>query len=271
MAFLDTNYKRKSAAITSILVLALLFVVFNFGMRYLDPPQEYGLAINFGDSDVGFGEAIEDVTQSPSENETLDKVQEEILEAAKEDMKENIISDETSNEVMVVKKKDTKTAPVKEVIKKEVQKEEPKKPSKEAQDALNSLLNANTTNGKQKGEGDDTNEGVNGTDKGDPNSRKYYGNTNADGGNYNLSGRKALSTPKEKPDCQEEGTVVVKIEVDRNGKVFNAEPGFKGTTNTAPCLLKAAKEAALKTLWNTDNNAPIKQVGTIIYVFSLSK
>jgi len=271
MAFLDTNYKQKSAAITTILVLALLFVVFNFGMRYLDPPQEYGLAINFGDSDVGFGEAVEEEEQNPTENETIDKAQEEVTEATKEDVKENIISDETSKEVMIVDKKDTKTAPVKEVVKKEVQKEEPKKPSKDAQDALNSLLNANTTNGKQKGEGDDTNEGVNGTDKGDPNSSKYYGNTNADGGNYNLSGRKALSTPKEKPDCQEEGTVVVKIEVDRNGKVFNAEPGFKGTTNTAPCLQKAAKEAALKTLWNTDNNAPIKQVGTIIYVFSLSK
>ena len=73
------------------------------------------------------------------------------------------------------------------------------------------------------------------------------------------------------PDCQEEGTVVVRIEVDRKGKVFNAEPGFKGTTNTAPCLLKAAKEAALKTTWNPDSNAPIKQIGTIIYKFTLSK
>ena len=58
MAFLDTNYKRKSAAITSILVLALLFVVFNFGMRYLDPPEEYGLAINYGDLDVGNGTPV---------------------------------------------------------------------------------------------------------------------------------------------------------------------------------------------------------------------
>jgi periplasmic protein TonB len=269
MAFLDTNYKQKSAAITTILVLALLFVVFNFGMRYLDPPQEYGLAINFGDSDVGFGEAIEDVTQSPSENETSDKVQEEILEAAKEDVKENIISDETSKEVMIVDKKDTKTAPVKEVVKKEVQKEEPKKPSKDAQDALNSLLNANTTNGKQKGEGDDTNEGVNGTDKGDPNSSKYYGNNNSDGGDYNLGNRKALFTPKVQPDCQEEGTVVVNIEVDRNGKVVNAEPIVKGSNNTAPCLFKAAKEAALKTPWSPDKNALPIQRGYIIYYFTL--
>jgi periplasmic protein TonB len=271
MPLLDTKHKRKSAAITLLLVTSLLFIVFNFGMTYLDPPEEYGLAINFGDSNVGFGEPVEDVKQNPTENETLDKEQEEVTETSKEVIQEKIISDETSKEVMVVEKKETKTTPVKEVGKKEVQKEEPKKPSKEAQDALNSLLNPNTTNGKQKGEGDDTKDGVKGTDKGDPNSSKYYGNNNSDGGNYNLSGRKAESKPTVQPDCQEEGTVVVRIEVDRKGKVFNAEPGFKGTTNTAPCLLKAAKEAALKTTWNPDSNAPIKQIGTIIYKFTLSK
>ena len=168
-------------------------------------------------------------------------------------------------------KKDTKTAPVKEVVKKEVQKEEPKKPSKDAQDALNSLLNNNTTNGKQKGEGDDTKEGVKGTDKGDPNSRKYYGNTNADGGNYNLSGRKALSTPKEKPDCQEEGTVVVRITVNNQGNVIAAEPGVKGSTNTHPCLLQPAKKTALLHKWYPDNNAPSEQIGFVVIQFKLGE
>ena len=270
MAILDTNHKRKSAAITILLVGLLLFVVFNFGMRYFDPPQEYGLAINFGDSNVGFGEPVEDVKQNPTENETIDKVQEEVTETSKEVIQEKIISDETSKEVMVVDKKETKTAPVKEVVKKEVQKEEPKKISKELEDLNNSLLNNKSSDGKQKGEGDDTKDGVKGTDKGDPNSSKYYGNTNSDGGNYNLSGRKVESKPTVQPDCQEEGTVVVRIEVDRKGKVINAEPGFKGTTNSASCLLKAAKEAALKTPWNADSNAPIKQIGTIIYKFTLS-
>jgi len=50
MAVLDTKHKRKSAIITVFILLMLLFVMFNFGMRYLDPPEEYGLAINFGDA-----------------------------------------------------------------------------------------------------------------------------------------------------------------------------------------------------------------------------
>ncbi|NDK18850.1 MAG: energy transducer TonB, partial [Zetaproteobacteria bacterium] len=50
----------------------------------------------------------------------------------------------------------------------------------------------------------------------------------------------------------------------------NANAGVKGTTNSAPCLLKRAKDAALKTTWQPDSNAPLKQIGSIIYNFSLS-
>ena len=32
-----------------------------------------------------------------------------------------------------------------------------------------------------------------------------------------------------KQDCNESGLVVVRIEVDRNGKVVKADPGVKGT------------------------------------------
>lgn len=274
MAILNTKHKRKSAAITALLVFLLLYVVFNFGMNYLDPPEEYGIAVNFGDSNVGFGEPVIDTKQNPipnkEEKETQEKVK-KVEEISKDVIKEKMISDETSKEIPVVEKKEIKKAPVKEEVKKEIIKEIPKKPSKEAQDALNSLLNNNTSDATNKGEGDDKKEGVKGNENGDPNSNKYYGNTGTDGGNYNLFGRKALSKPIEQPDCQEEGIVVVRIEVDKNGKVINATPGVKGTTNTADCLLKPAKEAALRTVWNADSNAPTKQIGTIIYKFTLSK
>jgi protein TonB len=36
-------------------------------------------------------------------------------------------------------------------------------------------------------------------------------------------------------------------------------------------LLKPAKEAALRTTWNSDDAAPKIQTGTIIYKFSLTK
>lgn len=273
MSVLDTAHKRKSALITAVILLLLLFAIFNYGMKYLDPPEEYGLAINFGDSNVGSGDPVENTKKAQSIENVEDEVVEDVKTTPTETVKEEVITDETSKEIPVIEKKEVKTVPVKEVVKKETPKEKPKpKPSKETTDALNSLLNGTSSDGTPKGEGDDKKVGVKGNENGDPNSNKYYGNEGTgSGGNYNLAGRKALSKPIEQPDCQEEGVVVVRITVDKNGKVISAIAGVKGSTNTASCLLKPAKEAALRTTWNADEKAPTNQTGTIIYKFSLTK
>ncbi|WGH76994.1 energy transducer TonB [Tenacibaculum tangerinum] len=272
MKVLDTQHKRKSAVITAIILILLLIGIYNYGMKYLDPPIEYGLAINFGNSDVGSGEPVEKTKAqaTPQQEEVVEEQEEEVSE---ETVKEEMITNDTAEEVPVVEKKKEEKKVIKEAPKETKPKEKPKpKPSKEATDALNSLLNGTSNNGANKGEGDDNQSGVKGNEQGDPSSDKYYGNSGSgSGGNYNLAGRKALSKPIEKPDCQEEGTVVVIIEVNQNGKVIKATPGAKGTTNSAFCLYDAAKKAALKTTWNADGNAPSKQRGTIIYKFSLSK
>jgi protein TonB len=272
MKVLDTQHKRKSAVITAIILILFIIGIFNYGMKYLDPPIEYGLAINLGTSEVGSGEPVEK-TKAQETSQQEEVVEEQIEETPEETIKEEIITNDTAEEVPVVEKKVEKKEAVKETPKEEKPKEKPKpKPSKETTDALNSLLNGTSKDGANTGEGDDKQSGVKGNEKGDPNSDKYYGNSGSgSGGNYNLAGRKALSKPIQKPDCQEEGTVVVSIEVDQSGKVTKAIPGVKGTTNSAPCLLEPAKQAALKTKWSADANALSKQRGTIIYKFSLSK
>lgn len=277
MKVLNTKHKKQSAIITSLILLALLYVVFNFGMQYLDPPQEYGVAINFGSSDIGKGEPkiTEKIKTAPKKTVEENKIEEVEKEIPKETVKEDVITSDDKKAPVIEKPKEDKK---KEKPKKEVKKIEPKpkpkpkKPSKEAQDALKNLLQGDKSDGKIKGEGDDDADGVKGKKNGDPKSSKYYGNNGSGGdSNYNLAGRKATSKPIEKPDCEEEGIVVVSIEVDKNGQVIKAVPGVKGTTNTAACLLKPAKEAALRTKWNADSNAPSKQRGTIIYKFTLTK
>ncbi|MDX8553642.1 energy transducer TonB [Tenacibaculum sp. 1B UA] len=272
MTILETKHKRKSAIITAIILILLIIGVFNYGIKYLDPPIEYGLAINFGNSEVGSGESVEK-TKAQATQQQEEVVEEQVEETPEETIKEEIITNDTAEEVPIVEKKAEKKEAVKETPKEVKPKEKLKpKPSKETTDALNSLLNGASKEGVNSGEGDDKQSGVKGNENGDPNSDKYYGNSGSgSGGNYNLAGRKALSKPIQKPDCQEEGTVVVSIEVDQNGKVTKATPGAKGTTNSASCLYDAAKKAALKTKWNADGNAPSKQRGTIIYKFSLSK
>ena len=275
MKIFETEHKRKSAIITAVILMLLIVGVFNFGMKYLDPPIEYGLAINFGNSEVGSGEPVEKTkSQSAPEKPQEEVAEEPVKEIPQETVTEEVLTSETTKEVPVIEKSKEKKEVVKEVPKKITPKKKPKPtPSKETTDALNSLLNGTSKDGATKGEGDDDKSGVKGNEKGDPNASKYYGNSGSgSGGNYNLKGRTAVSKPIQKPDCQEEGTVVVSIEVDQNGKVIKANTGgLKGSTSSAPCLEKAAKDAALKTKWNSDGNAPPKQRGTIIYKFSLSK
>jgi outer membrane biosynthesis protein TonB len=275
MSFLETKHKRKSAVITSILLLLILVGIYNFGLQYLDPPEEYGLAINFGDSNVGSGDPVVKTKAKPAVEKQAEKVEEVKKALPKKTIKEETITQDVKDAPVIDKPKEEKKE--KPIEKKEEKKEKPKekpkpKPSKETQDALNSLLKGDSNNDEPKGEGDDDNPGVKGSKKGDPKSSKYYGSTGTDGDkNYNLAGRNALSKPIEKPECNEEGIVVVSIEVDNTGKVIKAVPGVKGSTNTAKCLLDPAKAAALKTKWNPDPNAPNKQRGTIIYKFTLSE
>ncbi|MBA4318413.1 MAG: hypothetical protein C0412_08430 [Flavobacterium sp.] len=64
---------------------------------------------------------------------------------------------------------------------------------------------------------------------------------------------------------------MVQISVNRNGTVISANPGIKGTTNTAKCLLDQAQIAAMNTKWQSDNTAPSTQIGKIIYNFKLTQ
>lgn len=86
-----------------------------------------------------------------------------------------------------------------------------------------------------------------------------------------LAGRNVIgSLPLPSYSVQKSGRVVVKITVDRSGTVTSAIPGDIGTTVNDRTLWAAAKQAALKAKFNTSNNAPQSQDGTITYIFRLN-
>ena len=260
MAILDTKHKKKSSILTTIILIAFVWGIFSFGLQYQDPPLEFGIAINFGTSDVG-SKKPKNISKSnlPEQDNRQEITEETVEDISNEIPNDEILSQNENNTTLVQKPKD-------------VQKSTPKKPSNNTLKAFDNLLKGDTSDGKPIGDGDDVQEGLKGNENGDSVSKKYYGNTNKSGDpNYNLAGREALTKPKEQPNCEEEGIVVVSIEVDKKGKVIRAVSGVKGTTNSANCLLKPAREAALKTTWNADPNSPSKQKGTIIYKFSLTK
>lgn len=270
MAFLDTEHKRKSFRITSVIYILIILLLFVVGLTYLDPPLEEGIAVNFGTMDVGGGnvQPTEAVKTAPKQTQTnptptqTNDIQEEVV--TQDNVDAPVIKDE---------KKPTDTKQTPKETKKEVVKKPDPKPDKSTTDALSSILNGPKTNGTaQGGEGPDATGGDKGDPNGDPNAKSYYGTGKGlDGdGNYRLGGRKALNKEIFVQDCNEAGTVVVDIEVDRNGRVISAIPGVRGTTNNSACLLDPAKRAALATRFNSDDKAPSKQIGQIIYKFKLS-
>ena len=320
MAFLDTKHKRKSALYTTMIGVLLLVIMFVFGLTYFDPPIEYGIAVNFGTSDVGSGnvqptEALKPATVSESEPEPVEEVEEleeeiqeeaveetaEVAESESEEASEPSASEELMTqeaaEALAIKKAEDerkiREAREKEEARKKAEAErkaeeerqrkireenERKEQERKAQEAKRKNVDAlmggfSDSNGNADGgEGDDDQPGDKGKETGDPNASGYYGiGGDGSGGNYRLGNRRALTRPIPEYDCNEEGKVVVTISVDQSGKVISAQPGAKGTTNSASCLLSRAKEAALRTKFNADSNAPSKQVGLIIYNFSLSE
>jgi protein TonB len=272
LSFLDTKHKKKSMTITVILHLIVLLLLFYVGMTYMDPPIEQGIAVNFGTTDTGTGRIQPTKTIKSAPKETTPPP----VAQLKTEIKEEVVTQD-NEEAPVIKKEETKTVQEEEPLKEEPKKEKPVEPDptpdKKTTDALSSLINGPKSDGTEKGgEGNDDTAGDKGNPDGDPNAKSYYGNGKGlDGdGNYLLGGRKALNKEKFVQECNEAGTVVVSIEVDRNGNVTSAIAGVRGTTNNSKCLLDPAKKAAMATRFNIDTKAPAKQIGKIIYKFSLS-
>ena len=121
-------------------------------------------------------------------------------------------------------------------------------------------------------------EGITGQpgDQGNPNGlagiKQYDGQGGkGNGTGYDLGGRGAKSLHRPSDDFTEEGVVVVDIWVNRAGKVTRAEVARKGTTLINNDMRQKAIQAALRSTFASDPNAPEEQHGTITYTFVINK
>lgn len=86
---------------------------------------------------------------------------------------------------------------------------------------------------------------------------------------YTLTNRKPLHLPLPYHNGKVQGIITIDILVDVNGVVLKATPERHNTTIFTTHLITKAKEAALKTKWNIDKEAPLKQLGRITYQYKL--
>ncbi len=299
MSFLDTRHKKKSFTLTTALLSVLVLLLFYIGMTYLDPPIENGISVNFGTMDFGMGdnqpkEKIRseplDIPEPPNVQEEQvqeavpEEVQEEVVE--KDQPTEKVLTQESEESIKIKQQQEAKRkaedaakkakAEADRIAREKREAEEQKRKEQEAKKAeLDKLMGGlNKSDGTASGsEGDDNRPGDKGQPDGDPYATSYYGSPGSGSGTggYGLNGRSLVSKGKVQQECNQEGRVVVKIVVDRNGKVISATPGVKGTTNNNPCLLEPAKKTAFMHKWNLDSNAPSQQVGFVVVNFKLGE
>ncbi|WP_134355739.1 energy transducer TonB [Flavobacterium psychrophilum] len=289
---ISASNKRKSFVITAMIYTLLLLIL--FFIRFWPPAnlQELaeggggGVTVNFGDTEFGSGNNFESDVLA-IKNETKQAVK------PVETAENQIIAQENSaeeNEVVITKKIITKKQKV-DIVKSE-SKPALAKPTvaKNTNDALANILKG----GNKGGDGNSSTHGNQGSANGSLSNDGYgsggsgggtgggngsgsgtgngsgSGSGNGGGVGYSLGGRKALSKPAPKYTCNESGKVAVEVSVDRNGNTISVVPGVKGTTNTAKCLLDQARIAAMNTKWQSKDDAPERQVGKIVYSFSLN-
>lgn len=269
MKFLETPEEKKSFTITSV-IFVILFLLFTiFGLTYMDPPPENGIAVNFGTSDTGSGEIqpTEQVKTSP------DQAQSKPVPADEDDV---LTQDEEAP--VTLPKKEVKKPVVKPAETKPVTKPTETKPTQPTNSALNSILKGPKQEGtSQSGHGDDADGG----DKGNPNGSLYadifYGDGKGNGiavGNgtsWGLNNRRIAEKGEKTFQCgNESGKVVVQITVNKSGSVIKTQY-VKGTTNTTQCVLDAAYKTAKSFKWQSDSNAPETQIGFVVVNFQVGQ
>lgn len=249
------NADKRNGKVGTIVIHTIILVLFFFvGLSYQDPPPENGIAINFGYDAVGGG----NTSSAPSEEQQ--PTEETTTQTTSQPTESNVATQDVVDAPSVNTQQ--QTTPTEPTV------QEDPKPDSRLSGALSSVRD-----GSGQGEGETQGGGDQGNTNGDPNSpnRTGEGGTGS-GGNYRLGNRHALSQPKPTYDSQDQGRVIVKVYVDRTGKVVRAEagvdiPGDKATNVFSSVLFERARAAALATKWQGDPNAVEEQIGYIIYTF----
>lgn len=300
MKYLQTKHERNSAKLTALIAVILLLLLFVVGTTYMDPPEEYGVAVNFGNSSVGKGnvQPLKPVKSEPLDipeppQPDVSKAEPEPAAPAKSsEVKEEVLTQENAEDIAIKKQKeaDAKAKSIEDAKAKAEAKAKAvadakakakadriakeKSEQEEQKKKLDALIGGvSKSEGSESGsEGNDNKSGDKGKLDGDPYAASYFGGQGAGTGGvgYGLKGRGRITNKKFTQECNEDGLVVVEIRVDRNGNVVKATPGKKGT-NGGSCLFDAARKTAMSFKFTPNENAPNPQIGFVSVNFKLSQ
>jgi len=255
---------RTIALIVTVLFHAVVVIMLVFlALRTPLPlPGEQGIEVNLGNSDVGMGEI------QPEEAATLKSTSPPPSASQADDEAVTENTDETPS-IEKINKKVSKTAQPTNTNITKPQPEAAKEPITNPKALYPGKSNKNTEGGSQGITGQ---PGDQGKPNGTPGSTNYDGLGGKGGGfEYELGGRGKKNIPLPPYTSDEQGTIVVEIKVDRDGKVTYARAGARGTTISDQSMQRQAEKAARGSIFVSDPSAPEEQKGTITYRFRKMK
>lgn len=118
MKYLDTKHERKSATITVLLLSILVLLCFVVGQPYMDPPAEYGVALDFGNSSSVNNNIQAEPSEPASKSEEIEEIEpEEVIEEEATDevieeevVEEEVVEDTTKEEAIEAAEKEAAEA-----------------------------------------------------------------------------------------------------------------------------------------------------------------
>jgi len=262
--FNNKRDKRKGWVTTLSVHVVLLLLFSIYGLNYSDPPPEMGIPINFGYDEQGAGNQVA-APAEPIETRAVTTSEPATETATTQDVVDAVAIPEKPEES---KPEEVKPSPTPEPVKTEPVVDPKPQPSNQLAGALtrtSQLAKSQPSNGS--GQGRTTGGGDLGKPTGSLTGQGEGLGGTGNSGNYQLGNRVAQVMPQPAYDCEGEGVVIVKVYVNRFGKVVKVEGGQRGTTAPS-CLIKRAEEAARLTTWEGDPSAPELQTGSIRYRFS---
>ncbi len=304
----EENNKRKSIFMSTGLHVLLIILAFIPFLTYPDPPPgQPGILVNLGMPDVGQGEenarqkeveetttAEEKVVEEPTKKEEVEKVKpkpEKKKKKKTETKKKKVITSEDPAAVALKKEKARKAAEKAEAERKAqeaaAKKAEEERKAREAAEKARKAREAEIARKKREGEkfgedlggafgngkgkGNTGKPGNQGDPSGDPNANNTVGKGS---GTVHGFGNRGFQRPnKIKEKFPEEGVIIVKVCVNKEGKILSANYKAKYTsgghtyysTSTNPKLIQLAEKNAKRYKFKRGTSA--KQCGMIEYHF----
>ncbi|MDR3189017.1 MAG: TonB family protein [Prevotellaceae bacterium] len=247
---------------------AVLLMLFSWGyQRPFPPPAELGILVNFGDAQTGAG--AEEPAQAAA------KAYPQPPRAAEPEEQEPLTQDyEEAPSILPKKSKKRKKEKANQNVQQRSEQpdDEPQKPVEKPREVNRNALFPGQSTAASQGESSGATSGNQGSPDGSPRSPNSAGSGLGEISGASLAGR-SLQGRLPEPDyrIQQSGRVIVRIKVDREGNVVEAEARQEGSTIMDATLYEAAERAARRAKFSASTNGPLFQNGVITYVFKLGQ